>query len=241
GSTRRLTPPAPRTTQDPAPAASYSGPGPAHGDLRDQQRRLAHAHRHALAVLAAGAHALVQRQVVANHRHPLHGLRPVADQGRALDRRGDAAVLDQVGLGRREHVFAAGDVDLAATEVHRVQALLHRADHLLALVRPGQHVGVGHARHYQVRERLATAVAGRCHAHQARVERVLHVAGEHTVLDQRGALRGRALVVDAERAAAAVQGAVVDDGDAGRGHALAHASGVGAGALAVEVALESVA
>src|SRR5690606_273650 len=52
---------------------------------------------------------------------------------------------------------------------------------------------------------------------------------------------GRALVVDAERAAAAVQGAVVDDGDAGRGHALAHASGVGAGALAVEVALESVA
>src|SRR5690606_30194453 len=50
-----------------------SGPGPAHRDLRHEQRGLADADRHALPVLAAGAHALVQGQVVADHRHPLHG------------------------------------------------------------------------------------------------------------------------------------------------------------------------
>ena len=37
------------------------------------------------------------------------------------------AVLDQVGLARGEHELARGDVDLAAAEVHRVNALLDRA------------------------------------------------------------------------------------------------------------------
>ena len=54
-------------------------------------------------------------------------------------------------------------------------------------------------------------------------------------------LRRRALVVDGERAAAVGDGAVVDDGDAGRGDALAHQAGEGALLLAVEVALEPVA
>ena len=44
-----------------------------------------------------------------------------------------------------------------------------------------------------------------------------------------------------ERAAAIGDGAVVDDGDAGRGDALAHQAGKGALLLAVEVALEAVA
>ena len=52
---------------------------------------------------------------------------------------------------------------------------------------------------------------------------------------------GRALVVDGERAAAAVDRAVVEDGDARRGDPLADAAGEGADALAVEVALEPVA
>ena len=56
-------------------------------------------HRHALAVVAAGAHAGVELEVVADHADLLQHVRPVADQGRALDRRPDLAVLDQVGLG----------------------------------------------------------------------------------------------------------------------------------------------
>ena len=59
--------------------------------------------------------------------------RPVADQHRALDRRADLAVLDAVGLGALEHVFARGDVDLAAAEIHRIDAVLHR----LARISPG--------------------------------------------------------------------------------------------------------
>ena len=91
-----------------------------------------------------------------------------------------------------------------------------------------------------MRERFAAAVAGGGHAHQPRVVGVLHVAGEHAVLDQRGAAGRRAFVVDVERTAAARQGAVVDDGDARRRHALAHAAGVRRGALAVEIAFQAV-
>ena len=40
---------------------------------------------------------------------------------------------------------------------------------------------------------------------------VLQIALEHAVLDERRALRGRAFVVDVERAAAARERAVIDD------------------------------
>ena len=53
-------------------------------------------------------------------------------------------------------------------------------------------------------------------AQQAGVHAVLNVAGENTVLDEDGALGGRALVVNGQRAAAVREGPVVDDGDAGR-------------------------
>src|SRR5690606_11682455 len=230
-----------RTTPPPPTDPRASGPGAADGDAVDQQRGLADADRNALAVLAADADAVIERHVMPDHAHLLHGLRPVADQRRPLHRRGHLAILDQIGLGGREHVFAAGDIDLSTAEIDRVQALLHRADHVGRVVLPRQHVGIGHARHHQVRERFAATVAGRRHAHQPRVERVLHIAHEHAVLDQGGALRGRALVVDVERAAALVERAVIDDGHAWRRHALAHAPGVGAGALAVEVALQAMA
>ncbi len=52
-----------------------------------------------------------------------------------------------------------------------------------------------------MRKALAAAVAGRLHAHQARILPVLDIALQDAVLDQGGALRGRAFVVDGERAA----------------------------------------
>ena len=105
----------------------------------------------------------------------------------------------------------------------------------------GAHVGIGHARHGQVRERFAAAVAGRGHAHQPRIEGVLHVADQDAVLDQGGALAGRAFVIDVQRATATIQGAVINDGYPRRGHALANAPGVDTGALAVEVAFQAMA
>src|SRR5690606_30886532 len=64
---------------------------------------------------------------------------------------------------------------------------------------------------------------------------------ENAVLDQHGALGRIAFVVDRERAAAVGQGAVVHHGDAPGGDLLADAAGEGGAALAVEVALETVA
>jgi hypothetical protein len=51
----------------PKALASLELGGAAHREAVDAQRGLAHAHRHALAFFAAGAHAAVERQVVADH------------------------------------------------------------------------------------------------------------------------------------------------------------------------------
>ena len=107
--------------------------------------------------------------VVADHRHARQRVGAVADQRRALDRIGDLAVLDHVGLGGGEHELAAGDVHLAAAEVDRVQAVLDRGDDLLRVLSPFSIKvlvmrGIGH-----VRKRFAPPVAGDRHAHQARV------------------------------------------------------------------------
>src|SRR5690349_25116393 len=89
-------------------------------DLLHPQRRLADADRHALAVLAAGADAGIEREIVAHHGNAMQIGRSVADQHRALERRADLAVLDLIGLGALEDVFARGDVDLSAAEAHRI-------------------------------------------------------------------------------------------------------------------------
>src|SRR5690606_13709135 len=170
-----------------------------------------------------------------------HHLGAVADQGRALDRGGNAPVLNQVGLAGGKHELAAGDVQLAAAEVGAVDTLLHRADDLLRLALPGQHVGVGHARHRQMRVGLAATVAGGRHAHQAGVELGLDMALEDAVLDQHGAVGAAGLVVHSERAPTPLQGAVVDYGAQLGGDLLPYPSAVGRAALAVEVALQTVA
>ena len=205
------------------------------------QRGLADAHRNFLAFLAAGADAVVELEVVADHRDAGHDFGAVADQRGALDRARDPAVLDQVGLAGREHELARRDVDLAAAEIAAVQALVDRGDDFFRRMLAGQHVGVGHARHRGRREALAPAVARRLHAHQARVELVLQVAAQDAVLDQRGALGGRAFVVDVERAAACRERAVVDDGDALGGDLLSDAAAECRSALAIEVAFETMA
>ncbi len=92
-----------------------------------------------------------------------------------------------------------------------------------------------------MRKGLTATVARRRGSREACVESVLHVALEDAVLDEHGALRRRALVVDVERAAALGEGAVVDHRARGRGDALADAPGEGGRALAVEIPLQAVA
>src|SRR5215471_13281595 len=96
--------------------------GAADGEAIHAQSGLADADGHALAVLAAGADAVIQFQVVADHRDLGHGVWTVADQGRAFDGRADLAVLDQVCLGGGKYELARSDIDAAAAEIDRVDA-----------------------------------------------------------------------------------------------------------------------
>ena len=87
--------------------------------------------------------------------------------------------------------------------------------------------------------RFAPAIAGGGHFHEPRVERVLYVALEDAVFDQRGALGGIALVINIEGTATISDGPVIDDRDAFGCDTLTYASGESAGSLAVEVTLKS--
>src|SRR5258708_2959969 len=78
------------------------------GDGVVAQGGLAAADRDALAVLAAGADAVVELEIVADHRYAAQVSGAVADQHGALDRRAAFAVLEPIGFGALEHVFARG-------------------------------------------------------------------------------------------------------------------------------------
>jgi len=56
---------------------------------------------HALPILAAGSNTVVELQVVADHRDARQHVRTIADQGRALEGRAHATVLDGIRLARR--------------------------------------------------------------------------------------------------------------------------------------------
>src|ERR1700675_2598523 len=94
----------------------------------DPERRLADADGHALALFAASADAGIEREIVADHGDPREHVGAGADQRRAFHRISDLAVFDHVRFGRREDELAAGDVDLAAAEIDRVEPALDRRD-----------------------------------------------------------------------------------------------------------------
>jgi hypothetical protein len=52
---------------------------PANSQRLHQQRRLPNPHRQRLPLLPANPHSLIKRKIIADHRNPLHRLRPVAD------------------------------------------------------------------------------------------------------------------------------------------------------------------
>src|SRR5665213_2220834 len=79
---------------------------PADGDALHQQGRLADADRHALAVLAAGAHAGVELHIVADHLDALQIGRAVADQHGPLEWRAELAIVDLERFGDVEDVLA---------------------------------------------------------------------------------------------------------------------------------------
>src|ERR1700760_2243281 len=78
----------------------------ADGEPVDSQRRLPHAHRNTLSVLAAGANTIIELQIVPDHAHSGEHIGPVADERRALDRCTQLAIFNGIGLACREHEFS---------------------------------------------------------------------------------------------------------------------------------------
>src|SRR5919106_5553900 len=103
---------------------SGAGGGSSNGKPFNQERWLTDPDRDPLPLLAAGADALIEGQIVPHRPHPGQAVRSVADQGRSFDRCGDLAVLDQVSFRRGEDERARGDVALTAAEGLGVQAAL---------------------------------------------------------------------------------------------------------------------
>ena len=121
-----------------------------------------------------------------------------------------------------------------------VEAVLGVADDVVGVVVAGEQERVGHAHHRQVLVRLAPAVAAARAPVLAGAHEVPHVVGEHAVLDEHVALRGRALVVDRVRAPLACVRAVVDQRDQRRRDELADVAAEHRRVLVDEIGFEPV-
>src|SRR3546814_12871152 len=87
-------------------------------------------------------------------------------------------------------------------------ALFRAAQDFAGVVTAAKHEGVGHARHWRMGIAFPAAVAGGGHAHQPGVEPVLEIALQYALVDQHVALRRRALVLEGQRSAPSLHGAV---------------------------------
>src|SRR5262245_41691835 len=81
-----------------------------------------------LAVLATNSNPVIELQIVADSCDLTQHSWSIADQRRALHRRRNVTVFDEVGLAGRKNELTAGDIDLAATELDGVQTLFHGLD-----------------------------------------------------------------------------------------------------------------
>lgn len=94
-----------------------SAAGTAHGQAGDPQAWLPDADRNTLSAFATHADTGIHLEIITDHGDLGEGGRTVADQGCALDRGDDLAVLDPIGLGALEDELAGRDIDLSAAEI----------------------------------------------------------------------------------------------------------------------------
>ena len=202
---------------------------------------MANANRHALALLAASANAGVECHVIGNHADLRQRIRPIADQGRALHRRADLTVFNQVSFRCAKDEFAGGDIHLPAAEIHRVKPALHTAQHLFRRMGTAQHHRIRHARHRRMRIALAAAIAGGGHAHQPGILPILQEPNQDAIFNQRGAPAWRAFIIHRQAAAPIWHSAVIYHVHAGGGDTLAKQAGKGGCLFAVVIAFQPMA
>src|SRR5712692_3171448 len=167
------------------PADIFLG-GAAYGEAIDLDGRDANAYGHRLSIFAAGTDAFVELKVITHHGNAGQHVWSVANQGCALNRSRDLAVLNHVCLRGRESKFPIGNVDLAPAEVHSINSALDRANDVLRLILARKHVGIRHPWHGDVLVTLTAPIAGVGNAHQARGKLVTEVALQNSILDEHG-------------------------------------------------------
>ena len=103
--------------------------------------------------------------------------------------------VDDEALAHAEHEVPGRRVHLAAAHRRHVHAARGAGEDVGGLRGAVEDVAVRHARHRRVRVGLAPAVAGARHAVLLRAQPVVQEPLQHALVEQHGALRGRALVV----------------------------------------------
>src|SRR6185295_1448881 len=176
--------------------------------------------RYALAVLAAHPDSGIEFEIVPNGRDMLERLRTVATQSRAFDRRGHFSVFDQVSLRSAERKLAAGDVDLAAAELHGVQSTFDRPYYVFLCVRALEHKSVCHSRQRHVPVTLPSSISRARRVHEPGVQKVTYISPQHAVLDQHRTARRLAFIIDVNRAATIWNRTVINHGAQLRSYAL---------------------
>ena len=136
--------------------------------------------------------------------------------------------------------LTVGDVDLPTAKVNRVDAFVDAAQDFLRVTVPGQHVGVCHPGHWQVSIAFPPSITCWPHAHQSRIQPILHIADQTAGLNERIVAAGRAFIIDAQTATTISNRAIVNNRDTRCSNHLAHHAAVQRCALAVEVTFETV-
>ena len=180
-------------------------------------------------------------EVIADHFNPGEHIRAVANQGGAFDWPSYLPIFNKIRFRGGKNELAVSDIHLTAPKVHGIEPTLNAGDDFLRIAIPGPHVGIGHPRHGQVRVGFATPVARRPRPGQTGIEGILQVAFENAIFNQRRALGRSSFIIDFQTAAAASQRTIIDNRDARRRDPLTDPATKGAGPLAVEVTLETMA
>ena len=116
--------------QEYSPAHRPDLPGATDSQLVDFQSRLTDTDRHRLSFLAAGTNTAIEFEIRTDHRDLAKHSRTVTDEHCAFDRSSQLSFLDEISLVHGENEFARRNVNLAAAEVWRINALINRSNDL---------------------------------------------------------------------------------------------------------------
>src|SRR5688572_29108611 len=210
-------------------------------DVIDPNGGQSDADGHRLTLLAAGADAFIEFQIVADHRDLRQNIGTAADQCRALDGPGDLPAFDQIRFTGGEHKLPVGDINLPSPKRDGIQPFVHRTDNLVGIRLSRQHEGIGHTWQDDALVAFAPTVTGHRNSHQMRIQPVRDVAPQDALLDEGRPAGRRAFVIHIQGATPTWQRPIIHDGTDLGGYPFADQVGKRRCLLAVEIRLQAMA